>query len=185
MFFSKEKGFTLIELMVVIAIIAVLAAVITPQVFRQIQKGRVSAAAAFSDAVKTSANNYFTDRSVWPGSCTPANCNTIANGFVTGGAANWDGPYLDRWPTATGNPWGGTYTWMSATTANFGVAALPERYITIGAVPTADAQRLDLARDGALGSNTGIVRAAFNPAAWPAAPNVVVWILISRDGPVS
>ena len=39
----KKKAFTLIELMVVIAIIGVLLAVIAPQVFRQINKGKTAA----------------------------------------------------------------------------------------------------------------------------------------------
>ena len=185
---GKKKGFTLIELMVVIAIIAVLAAVVAPQVFRQVAKGRAASVESFCNSVKTAATGYFSDTGAWPANCTPANCNTIAGangGFVAAATVNpgWDGPYLDRWPAANANPFAGNYNWLSTTgTATFG-AANPlwgERYVQITSVDTlADANRIDIAIDGVAGAATGKVRYA------GAAPNIVITICVSRDGPIT
>ena len=100
-----KKAFTLIELMVVIAIIGVLLAVISPQVFRQINKGKTAACEQFYAAVKTGATSFYSDNMSWPAD---------TNGFlITTGAATWDGPHLDRWQST--NPWGGVFTWVNQT----------------------------------------------------------------------
>lgn len=180
-----KKGFTLIELMVVIAIIAVLAAVVAPQVFRQIAKGRIASAEAFHNSVKTASTSYFADTGVWPATCNQVTCNTAAGangGFIAAATTNpgWDGPYLDRWPPANANPWSGNYTWNSvAAGVNFGAVAAGERWLNITLVPRASAQRIDNDIDRALGNATGMVR-------YPAAgANITVSILVSRDGAVN
>lgn len=52
---NNQKGFTLVELLVVIAIIGILAAVIAPNVFAQIERGKISAVVSEYRAVKTAA----------------------------------------------------------------------------------------------------------------------------------
>lgn len=186
----KKKGFTLVELMVVIAIIAVLAAVVAPQVFRQIEKGRVATIEGFANNIKTASTSYFSENAVWPVTCASGACNTNAGvngGFVTGPSpanARWNGPYIDRWPAAGANPWAGDYNWFSANTVVFNGVAAQERYITITAVPQTAAQRMDQDLDGALAADSGKVRSIPAAAAWPAG-NSTVAILVSRDGPVN
>ncbi|MEK6563852.1 MAG: prepilin-type N-terminal cleavage/methylation domain-containing protein [Candidatus Omnitrophota bacterium] len=159
-----KKAFTLIELMVVIAIIGVLLAVISPQVFRQINKGKTAACEQFYAAVKTGATSFYSDNMSWPAD---------TNGFlITTGAATWDGPYLDRWQST--NPWGGVFTWVNQTGTTFGASA-GERYITATLVPAADSARIDLHTDGTSGATTGWVRYS----------GTTLSILVSRDGPVS
>ncbi len=173
----RKKAFTLIELMVVIGIIAVLAAVIAPQVFRQVAKGRVAAAEAFHNSVKVAATSYFSDIGAWPVNVAGF---TVAPGGAAGAA--WDGPYLDRWPAGASNPWRGTYTYVNTVgvgSAIFGVAAAPERYINIANVPRTDAVRIDRDIDRVVGNAAGMVR-------YPAAGDpVVVNVLVSRDGPIN
>ncbi|TAN62302.1 prepilin-type N-terminal cleavage/methylation domain-containing protein [bacterium] len=184
---GKKKGFTLIELMVVIAIIAVLAAVVAPQVFRQVAKGRAASVESFYNSVKTAATGYFSDTSVWPVSCTQITCNTNAGvngGFVqpATGNPNWDGPYIDRWPGANANPFAGNYQWTNAAAgACFGAAA-GERFITITNVAQlADRQRIDIAIDGGTTSGTaGKVR--YGSGCFGGAN---VGIVVSRDGAIN
>lgn len=59
---NKKSGFTLIELVVVIAIIGVLAAVITPRVRTSIYKARDAKAVASLDSLRTATTVYFTEK---------------------------------------------------------------------------------------------------------------------------
>ncbi len=103
---KNQQGFTLVELLVVIAIIAVLAAVVTPNVFKAVDKSKVSAAIAEYDAIKTAVITYHADTGVWPTAGDDLvgldeNGKNKANEDVN----NWNGPYLDRFPKE--NAWGG------------------------------------------------------------------------------
>ena len=65
MLFTK-KNFTLIELVVVIAIMAVLAAIITPNALRAIEKAKISRAAEDMNAIRAAALSFYADTGTWP-----------------------------------------------------------------------------------------------------------------------
>lgn len=58
---KNNKGFTLVELLVVIAIIGILAVVAVPSLFKNINKAKVSDIVSYVNAVKTEALSQYAD----------------------------------------------------------------------------------------------------------------------------
>ena len=59
--FKKDKGFTLVELIVVIAMMATLVGVITPMFIKYVEKSKQSADINTAEAAYTAAEVYFSD----------------------------------------------------------------------------------------------------------------------------
>lgn len=70
---NKKKGFTLVELIVVIAIIGVLAAIIVPTTLHFVNQGREEAANTELTEIKNAVNTGLTGG----GACTPAGIKAI------------------------------------------------------------------------------------------------------------
>jgi prepilin-type N-terminal cleavage/methylation domain-containing protein len=63
----KAKGFTLIELMIVVAIIGVLAAIAIPRFAQMLEKSREGATKGYLGALKSAVSVYYGDaQGVWP-----------------------------------------------------------------------------------------------------------------------
>ncbi|MDM8565076.1 prepilin-type N-terminal cleavage/methylation domain-containing protein [Candidatus Halobeggiatoa sp. HSG11] len=62
----KQKGFTLIELMIVVAIIGILAAVAIPAYSDYIKKSKVTEASVLLSGFKTETENFYADAGHYP-----------------------------------------------------------------------------------------------------------------------
>ena len=136
--FKEERGFTLVELITVVAIIAILAAVVTPSILKAIEGSRVVAAVSDIKVIKNAALVYYADTGQWPESPNSNGEGGGENndpggdpGFLADPAgeddstAGWNGPYLESWPRK--NPWGGVY--------NLFIENEEEVYLKINEVP--------------------------------------------------
>ena len=61
-----QQGFTLIELMIVVAIIAILAAIAIPQYQNYIIRTQVSEGMNLADGAKTAVSEYYNNKGVYP-----------------------------------------------------------------------------------------------------------------------
>lgn len=86
---DREKGFTLVELMVVVAIIALLAAIVIPNYVHARAQAAVSQSEANIKQIATSLELYYADNQAYPASGT-------VNPALFGGATN---SYLSSTPT--------------------------------------------------------------------------------------
>lgn len=103
-----DSGFTLVELLVVLGIIALLMAIATPQVIRYLDRAKVDAAGAQLKNIESALELYYLDTGSYP---------TTAQGIAAlseapAGASNWRGPYIKQ-KTGLVDPWGMPYGYKS------------------------------------------------------------------------
>ncbi len=97
---SKQSGFTLIEILVVMAIIGMLAIMVAPNIFNQQAGAQRDAALSQISSLETALDAYRLDVGEYPDSL---------EGLVENdsGRASWNGPYLRR--EVPQDPWGNDY----------------------------------------------------------------------------
>ncbi|HEX9472793.1 MAG TPA: pilin [Steroidobacteraceae bacterium] len=76
---SMQKGFTLIELMIVVAIIGILAAIAIPAYQTYTIRAQESEALGFADAAKVAVSEAYTASGTWPATNTEAGLDTSTN----------------------------------------------------------------------------------------------------------
>jgi general secretion pathway protein G len=112
---GPHPGFTLIELVVVIAIIATLAAVVGPSIFRNVADAKTSAAKSQIEIFALALNSYRLDNDIYP--TTEQGLEALRTAPATGEQPrNWKGPYLSRLVPV--DPWGRPYAYVSPGRAN-------------------------------------------------------------------
>jgi general secretion pathway protein G len=104
----RQHGFTLIELMVVLAIIGVLAALIVPNVLNRADDARVTAARTDVGNLMQALKLYKLDNQRYPSS-TQGLQALVAKPTTEPVPGNWR-PYLDKLPA---DPWGRAYLYMN------------------------------------------------------------------------
>ncbi|HGG8623544.1 TPA: pilin [Neisseria meningitidis] len=82
---TLQKGFTLIELMIVIAIVGILAAVALPAYQDYTARAQVSEAILLAEGQKSAVTEYYLNHGIWPGdnsSAGVASSSTIKGKYV-------------------------------------------------------------------------------------------------------
>lgn len=102
---TAQRGFTLLELLVVMVIIGLLAAYVGPRFFSQIGKSEVKAARAQIDALEKALDQYRLDVGRYP---------STEQGLAIlmerpAGEQKWGGPYLKK--AVPNDPWGHPYVY--------------------------------------------------------------------------
>lgn len=87
---NSDKGFSLVELIVVICIMAVLVGVITPAFVKYVQKSKTNVDESNRDQLQSAANSVLADESLLDFNTTKTLTLTIHNGAVATGANTID-----------------------------------------------------------------------------------------------
>ncbi|HEZ6347535.1 TPA: pilin [Neisseria meningitidis] len=91
---TLQKGFTLIELMIVIAIVGILAAVALPAYQDYTARAQVSEAILLAEGQKSAVTEYYLNHGIWP-----ANNNSAG---VASSASDIKGKYVEKVEVAKG-----------------------------------------------------------------------------------
>jgi general secretion pathway protein G len=104
---SLQRGFTLLELLVVMVIIGLLASIVAPQYFSQIGKSNTKVARAQIESLSQALDQYRLDVGRYPSTEQGLGSLRVAPQNVT----QWRGPYLKR--DVPNDPWGNAYQYKA------------------------------------------------------------------------
>ena len=108
--YAPQRGFTLIEVMVVVVILSILAAVVVPRIMDNPDKARVAKVKQDIRALESALNLYRLDNFVYPSTEQGLEA-LIELPAIDPEPRNWKaGGYIDRLPK---DPWGGDYQYLS------------------------------------------------------------------------
>jgi len=102
-----QAGFTLIEIMVVVVILGILAAIVAPNVISRIDDAAISRAKQDIRGIESALKLYYMDNSRYPSTDQGLEALTTRPNDPT--VRNWRGPYLDKLPR---DPWNNTYRYL-------------------------------------------------------------------------
>ena len=104
---TANRGFTLLELMVVLLILALLATIAAPQVTKYLRKAKTQTARIQVDALSAAVDAFHVDTGRFPTNAEGLNALTNPPDATPA----WDGPYIKRRDSLI-DPWGDPYHYL-------------------------------------------------------------------------
>ncbi len=177
------RAFTLIEIVIAVAVLALIVGVVAMRAGGLISKGKSTSVLQLTDTLKVACASYHADTNQFPWEYSGyAATDRKLSGTQT--IAGWSGPYLEKPLTNGSNPYGGTVHMYAYANVNgndgFDTDADGTVDVTANActlwftgVPEAEAKAIDATLDKGLGgtANTG-GRVEWNTS------NQYMWILV-------
>lgn len=108
-FDRRREGFTLIEVLVVIVVIAILASFVAPSLFRNVGDARVAAARTQIETFGTALDAYRLDNGSYP--TTEQGLGALWERPTINPPSDWRAPYLRK--AVPTDPWGHEYVYLS------------------------------------------------------------------------
>jgi general secretion pathway protein G len=107
---SRRRGFTLLELMVVIIVLGLLAGLVGPQIFGRVSEARATTAGTQLELLGVALDSYRLDNGFYP--TTEQGLGALREKPTRAPVpANWRGPYLRK--DVPLDPWGRAYVYRS------------------------------------------------------------------------
>lgn len=103
-----SRGFTLIEILVVVVVIAILASLVAPNVFQHVGTARVTTAKAQIEMLGAALDSYRLDVGRYPSA--EEGLQSLWS-RPSSAPANWRGPYLRK--PVPADPWGNVYEYRA------------------------------------------------------------------------
>lgn len=103
----QTRGFSLVEMLVAVAIVGLLIGLVGPAAMRQLQGSRVKATEAQIAQLRSALDIFLIDTGRYPNTQEGLNALVSGEGLIGG----WNGPYLrdGKMPV---DPWGGAYKYI-------------------------------------------------------------------------
>lgn len=103
-----ERGFTLIEMLVVITIIGLIMALVGPRVLNYLSDSKIKAAKIQIESFKSALDLFYLDTGRYPSTSEGLDALVKAAGAIPA----WNGPYL-KGGNVPADPWGHQYAYRS------------------------------------------------------------------------
>ena len=110
---KTRPGYSLMEILVAVAIVALLATVVAPRLFGQLDRSRITAAETQIRLLETALDTMRLDIGRYPTAEEGLALLRAPNDAVS---AMWSGPYMDD--TIPSDPWGNAYHYRPAATSS-------------------------------------------------------------------
>lgn len=94
----SSRGFTLVELLIVMVILGLLASLVAPKMFGKVASSKIQTAKTQMELISTALDMYKLDVGTYPADLSS---------LVSSNANNWQGPYLPK--EVPNDPWGNPY----------------------------------------------------------------------------
>jgi prepilin-type N-terminal cleavage/methylation domain-containing protein len=164
---TTKSGFTLPEVLVTVAIVAVLAAVVVPTVTSQIGKGDEANFQTGTTNLRTGITAFVSDTRRWPGRISDlynapvaADLDLFAVAYGAPAVARWKGPYVSGAMAATDSlnvALAYVFDALRDSSINVGTTGFVIASLS-GITTQAGAARLDTLIDAASGSDAGVLQ---------------------------